>query len=62
MIKIITENVEMPSIDSRKFQKDFKNGRWVVVDSESEVVVYTGKFENVCLACHNLNKKHYLKN
>ncbi len=62
MIKIITEKVQMPSISDRRFQKDCKNNKWVVVDTDTGDVVYKGKFEDVCLACHNLNKKHYLKN
>ena len=59
MIQIINESVTMPSMAERKFQKEFKVGRWVVVDSADNSIRYRGAFENVVLACHNLNKAFY---
>jgi len=64
MIEIITEEVEMPDIYQRRFQKECKNfehrnEEWSVIDTETNTVRYKGKFENVVLACYNLNKKFY---
>jgi|688.fasta_scaffold768260_3 hypothetical protein len=61
MIEIITEKVNIPT--NPKFQKDKVNNKWVVVDTENnDAIRYRGKWEDVCIACHNLNKKHYLQN
>lgn len=64
MIEIITKPVEMPDLDQRRFQKnplDRDGNQWEVLDSENgNSVRYKGNFENASLACHNLNKKHYL--
>ncbi len=62
MIEIIVEEVEMPDFGKRKFQKNFDNNKWSVIDTETNNVRYKGKFEDVCLACHNLNKKYYRDN
>lgn len=64
MIEIITEKVEMPDLDKLRFKKECKNygsrsEKWFVVDTARDKVVYKGAFEDVCLAWHNLNKKHY---
>ena len=64
MIEIITEEVEMPDVDQRRFQKECKSSgsrkeEWSVVDTETKTIRYKGKFEDVCLASHNLNKDHY---
>ena len=62
MIEIITQEVEMPDINDRRFQKEPKdmNGRkWTVTDTEQKRIIYTGKFEESSLICHNLNKKFY---
>ena len=64
MIEIIVPEVEMPDLSIRRFQKNCKNygsrkEEWVVIDTENNTVRYKGKFENVSLACHNLNKKYY---
>jgi len=61
MIEIITEKVEMPPLYERRFKKECKNDKWSVVDTELNKTVYKGGFENVCIAWHNLNKKHYGK-
>jgi hypothetical protein len=62
MIEIITEPVEMPTeVSQRRFKKMFVNNRWKVLDCIEKKIVYIGKFEDVALACHNLNKKHYQK-
>lgn len=61
MIKIIIEQVEMPPLEERRFKKDCKNNKWFVIDTHNENTIrYKGKFEDVCLAWHNLNKEHYL--
>ena len=57
MIEIITENVVMPN--KRIYQKDRINNQWVVRNNETNEIIYKNNFENVCLACHNLNKKYY---
>ena len=62
MIQIIIEDVKMPSLYKRKFKKGEKNDKWFVIDTESDIVVFKGKFEDVCLAWYNLNKKYYLEN
>lgn len=64
MIEIITEEVEMPDIYQRRYQKECKNFEtrkevWLVIDTETNTVRYKGKFEEACLACYNLNKNHY---
>lgn len=64
MIEIITEEVEMPDFNERKFQKECKNSgsrkeEWSVIDTETKTVRYKGKFEDACLASHNLNKAYY---
>ncbi len=60
MIEIITEQVEMPNLTERRFQKICKNNKWSVIDTHNKNVIrYKGVFENVALACHNLNKKFY---
>ena len=66
MIEIIKGKVEMPDSDKRRFQKECKNfgsrnESWSIIDTETNTIRYKGKFEDVCLACHNLNKKHYKK-
>lgn len=57
MIEIITEPVVIPS--NPRYQKDKINNRWVVIDTLDNSVRYKGAWENVCIACHNLNKKWY---
>ena len=44
-----------------KFQKqcDTKTNKWYVLDTDSGKSIYESNFENVSLACHNLNKKYY---
>jgi hypothetical protein len=60
MIEIIKEKVQMPSI--KKYQVDKVKNRWVVVDTENnDVIRYKGYWEDVVIAAHNLNKKHYLE-
>ncbi len=62
MIEIIIEKVEMPDFNKRKFQKGCNNDKWSVVDTETDTVIYKGKYEDVCLISHNLNKKFYRDN
>jgi hypothetical protein len=59
MIKIIIEPVKMPPLTLRRFQKEFKNNKWLVIDTNDNSIRYKGSFENVMLACHNLNKEYY---
>jgi hypothetical protein len=61
MIELIAEKVKMPPLCERKFKKEYKKNKWSVVDTETGDTVFNGKFEDVCLAWHNLNKKHYIK-
>lgn len=66
MIEIITEEVKMPKLNKRRYQKECKNfgsrsEMWFVIDTQQNYVRYKGKFEDVVIACHNLNKKHYKK-
>lgn len=62
MIEIITSVVEMPTISERRYKKTFFGNKWHVIDTVDNSTRYTGKFEDVSLACHNLNKKHYRDN
>jgi len=58
MIEIIKDKVQMPSI--KKYQVDKVKNRWVVLDTESnDAIRYKGYWEDVVIAAHNLNKKHY---
>jgi len=64
MIEIITDEVKMPE-DSRewkykKFKSTIVENVWYVYDTEKGEPVYKGSFDNAALACHNLNKKHYI--
>lgn len=64
MIEIIREQVEMPKSSECRYQKDCKNPgsrseKWFVMDTLTNAVRYQGKFEDVAIACHNLNKKYY---
>lgn len=62
MIEIITEEVAMPELNDRRFQKNPKdvNGKkWEVEDTHEKRIIYTGKYEDAAIRCHNLNKKYY---
>jgi len=60
MIKIIVEPVEMPPINERRYQMICKNNKWKVIDKHNtNADRYKGTYENVVLACHNLNKEFY---
>ena len=63
-IEIITEEVKMPESQKCRYIKCCPSGningkRWNVFDTLNNEVVYRGTFENVALACYNLNKKYY---
>lgn len=60
MIEIITQKVDMPPLPERKFYKDKRKNRWVVIDKDTDKIRYKSTFENVVIACYNLNKKYYL--
>jgi len=62
MIEIIKEEVIMPDSNLRRFQynpKDCNGRKWTITDTEQKRIIYTGKFEEATLICHNLNKKFY---
>lgn len=59
MVEIITEHVEMPQVKRFKKEHDDNGNKWWVVDTETDTVRYKGRYEDVCIAWHNLNKKHY---
>lgn len=59
MMDIIIEHVDMPPLKDRRYQKEFKNNRWSVLDTENNTTRYRGPYEDVSIACHNLNKGHY---
>ena len=59
MIEIIKEDVAMPPIADRRYRKKCEKNKWFVFDTERNEVRYKGKFEDVSIACYNLNKNHY---
>ena len=66
MIEIIIEEVEMPPPDDRRYQYDcvnpytIKQDKWIVTDTHNNNTIrYKGSYEDVAIACHNLNKKFY---
>lgn len=62
VIEIITEKVDMPEYDKRRFQykpKDLNGRKWFVTDTETNNIVYNGKYEMTAMVCHSFNKKHY---
>lgn len=60
MIKIIIEPVQMPPINERRYQMVCKNNKCKVIDKHNaNADRYKGTYENVVLACHNLNKQFY---
>ena len=61
MIEIIKEQIKMPSLSTeRRFQKICVNNKWEVIDTHNENKTrYKGAYEDVMIACHNLNKKFY---
>jgi hypothetical protein len=66
MIQIITEKIEMPHVYERRFQKRCENfgskkEKWYAIDIETQSIRLEGKFQDICVAVHNLNKKHYLE-
>jgi hypothetical protein len=60
-LKFIKEQVKMPSLSTdRRFQKICINNKWEVIDTHNENKTrYKGAYEDVMIACHNLNKKFY---
>lgn len=59
MIEIIIQEVAMPELSQRRFQKDYIGRKCVVEDTKQKRIIYTGKYEEASLICHNLNKKYY---
>jgi hypothetical protein len=63
MIKIILEEVEMPKIKDRKFQYTANNGNinsfWYIIDTETNVQISKGKFQDIQFKCYHLNKNYY---
>lgn len=62
MIEIIKEKLEITvPVSKRRFQNIFKNNKWEVIDTHNKNITrYKGAYEDVVIACHNLNKKFYL--
>lgn len=64
-IEIQLGEVVMPSIDKQRYQKKCDRTKfsepWYVLDTHTNTIVYRGKgrFDNVAVACHNLNKNYY---
>jgi hypothetical protein len=62
MIEIITKKVEMPEYDKLRYKYTIDKNKWIVIDTHNnDSIRYKGKYEMAAIACHNLNKKHYLK-
>lgn len=62
MIRIVTEEVKMPDLNKRRFQKNPKdcNGhKWVIVDVTRNKTVYEGGYQMASIICHNMNKMFY---
>lgn len=62
MIEIIKDEVEMPLMDERRYQKtpiDCNGNKWLVTDTHENKPRYKGNYVMASLACHNLNKKYY---
>lgn len=59
MIEIISRETEMPPLMERRYRKKCEKNKWFVLDTHSDEVRYKGKYEDVAIACHNLNKKFY---
>lgn len=59
MVEIITEDVTMPLLSQKRFQRYLIGNKWAVEDTGGNGIVYKGKFEEASLICHNLNKKFY---
>lgn len=62
MIEIITEHVDMPESNKRRFQYnsiDPNGKKWIVTDNQYDKIIFKGKYENAALISHNLNKKFY---
>lgn len=62
MIEIIKEEVKMPDMEVRRYQREcneWQNKWWVIDTHNDNKIVFKGKYPEVCIAWHNLNKKHY---
>lgn len=64
MIELITEHIEMPDITQRRFKKECidwggRQVKWMVVDTQTNTIRRKGCFEDIMVACHNLNKAYY---
>lgn len=63
MIKIITEDVEMPDLHQRRYQlMPLANYKWQVLDTNTWTSIKEGTFEDMFPACQHLNKSYYLEN
>ena len=64
-IEIHMDEVDMPPLDKQRYQKKCDRTKfsepWHVLDTHTNTIVYKGKgkYENVVIACHNLNKNYY---
>jgi hypothetical protein len=65
IIEIHLDEVDMPPLDKQRYQKKCDRTKfsepWHVLDTHTNTIVYKGKgkYENVVIACHNLNKNYY---
>lgn len=61
MIENTTVTVKMTNINKRRFQhscEEDKNSRkWVITDTTTNRIIFTGNFVDSNLICHSLNKK-----
>ncbi len=63
MIEIIKQEVEMPRLPThRRYRTMCIRDKWKVIDTHNnDETCYKGSYENVMIACYNLNKKFYLE-
>lgn len=62
MIEIITEKVDMPPSNERRYKYkhlDPNGKKWAVTDTQNNKEIYKGSYVNSSLICYNLNKKFY---
>lgn len=60
MVEIITQEVKMPPLRERKYQYkslDLNGKNWEVL--EDDIQIKKGKYQDMAIICHNLNKKFY---
>lgn len=61
-IKVITEHVDMPTLNERRYQLFSINGsmnNWEIIDSDNNRRVYKGKYDDSLFRCYYMNKAYY---